>query len=973
MLTHYQFCKPTTKRMTHWFQQRRADLYACGAFALVFILFFWPVTFGGRFLVTNDALLYSYPLRTLGWQMIRSGELPLWTPNILAGYPLLSMAQLALLYPLTWGYLFLSGHAAEQVYVLAPYLLAPMFLYAYVRKLGVSPLGAWLAGLSFAYSGAMLSPLGEGGFHTNGMLWLPLFLLALECAREKPLASSLLWATLAYWLSVATGYGQGFLYTGIIGLAYAVVQCWFAPALRRRWQPLLCAVAAIVFSAAFQAWQILETLQAQRSSIRRTMDYATFSGAAFSLTMLGKLLFNPLPHFIGQYNLFAYECTPFVVLLTLLCAGFALRQARQPRIAFWLIVALLGFLLMLGSATPLYRVLYFIPVVNLFRNAWRHAFEWALAVSILAAFGFDWLSARANVGQVINLPYDALRENRFTKNKAFSFALCFVSLLATIALCRATMRPTNSPRQVIAMLETVPVIWPDGLSASSLFIAKLGLTALVAAALWFTWRAFDGKARTVIVACVLAVACLWEQVLIVNHWWFPQAKPAAFFTTVSPASRYLQQFNPAEGRVYTTMIPGFQLDLRRADPHDFSARRGLQDAAGYEPLMPARYNEVFGPGWYFTTPELAAPRDPQIVKPAFKGFDLLNVRYAEWFAASLPSSLQRGDVRFAAQDTGTVVLPHQTQTLHAHALLANRLSLVTTLANSAARRTGEPFARLRLIRADGTAIERTLQVGVDSADFSFGKATNIQHREAALFDILPDNGAHRYWMKHEFDTAVIDRLEIENLTDEVTIYLSRASLYEEGKTTVQALAPRLAGWRKVYDQDGAQLYENPNALPRVWLTDRVRQVTASEALQAVRGETPFDPRAETLLEKLSDRELPSLSERFKQAPQARVTSYAANRLTIETEADAPALLTLSERYAPGWRATLDGQPVPILLANYLLRGVTVPAGKHRVEMHYAAPAARRGLWISLGALLVFLACLMAAHRYRNRLGVRSQS
>ncbi|NOT61372.1 MAG: hypothetical protein HOP19_14235, partial [Acidobacteria bacterium] len=612
--------------MTHWFQQRRTDLYALGAFTLVFILFFWPATFDGRFLVTNDALLYSYPLRTQVWQMIRHGELPLWTPNILAGYPLLSMAQLALLYPLTWGYLFLSEHAAEQIYVLSPYLLSPVFVYAYLRKVGCSPLAGWLAGLSFAYGGLMFSPLGEAGMYTNAVTWLPLFLLTLERSRSLSFARSLGWATAAYWLSVLTGIGQGFLYVAILALAYALMLGVFVRSEKKRWQPLIIAVLAITFAGCFSAWQILETQQAQRVSIRRALDYATFSGDAFSLTTLGKLIFNPVPHFINQYNLFTYECTPYVALLTLFCAMFALRQARQPRVAFWLIVALLGLLLMLGNATPLYRVLYVIPVVNLFRNAWRHAFEWTFAVSLLAAFGFDWLSSRwhasKGVGQVTNLPYtfEASRAVGQVENlphstpplktKAIAIAISALHLTATVSLWRAATQLANQPRQVVTLIQTPPIIWPDGLNPSSLFIAKLGLLALAGLALWFTWRAFNGAARTALIGVIFAIASLWEQALIVNHWWFPQAKPAAFFTTVAPASRWLQQQNLTEQRIYTTMVPGFQLDLRRTDPHDQSARRGLHDAAGYEPLMPVRYNDVFGAGGHFAAPELAAARAP---------------------------------------------------------------------------------------------------------------------------------------------------------------------------------------------------------------------------------------------------------------------------------------------------------------------------------------------------------------------------
>src|SRR5689334_11345337 len=122
---------------------------------VVFVLFFWPATLKGRLLVFSDSLIYSYPLRVVAFDALRHGSLPLWTPTLLSGYPLLSMAQLGIGYPLTWFYLFLPGYWAEQVYVLAPYLLTPIFTYAYLREVGGSRLAALLAGLSFTYGGMM--------------------------------------------------------------------------------------------------------------------------------------------------------------------------------------------------------------------------------------------------------------------------------------------------------------------------------------------------------------------------------------------------------------------------------------------------------------------------------------------------------------------------------------------------------------------------------------------------------------------------------------------------------------------------------------------------------------------------------------------------------------------------------------------------------------------------------------------------
>ena len=161
------------------FKRFQIEALTVSAILAFFILFFWPATLAGRFFVSGDALVYSYPMRSVMWEMIRHGQLPLWTPTLLGGYPLLAMAQLAVAYPLTWGYAVLSGHAAEQVYVLAPFLLAPIFTYVYARQIGRSRLASLLAGLTFGYGGLMASRIATYGFLPNSVMWLPLVLTAI--------------------------------------------------------------------------------------------------------------------------------------------------------------------------------------------------------------------------------------------------------------------------------------------------------------------------------------------------------------------------------------------------------------------------------------------------------------------------------------------------------------------------------------------------------------------------------------------------------------------------------------------------------------------------------------------------------------------------------------------------------------------------------------------------------------------------
>ena len=308
-------------KLDRW-SDRKRDLAVAAIVAVFAFCFFAPSIFSGRVFLAGDQIVYTWPLRTVAWEMIRSGQLPLWTPYVFSGYPLLSMAQLGLAYPLTWGYLFLPGHWAESVYIFAPYFLSPIFTYAFLRELGRSRLAALLGGLSFAYSGLMLSGIGLNGMLPNALMWTPLLLLAIERSRNGNFAKCVLLATAAYSMSVLSGIGQGFVFAGALAIAYAlfIVLCWpkadqeTAPVWRSfdRWKPLAVIVAGMLLAAGVAAFQILESRQAQRLSVRSKISYETFSEGAFRFSMAWKSWLDPF-HIMG-------DVTAYVPLLVTLLA-----------------------------------------------------------------------------------------------------------------------------------------------------------------------------------------------------------------------------------------------------------------------------------------------------------------------------------------------------------------------------------------------------------------------------------------------------------------------------------------------------------------------------------------------------------------------------------------------------------------------------------------------------------------------------
>jgi hypothetical protein len=67
----------------------------------------------------------------------------------------------------------------------------------------------------------------------------------------------------------------------------------------------------------------------------------------------------------------------------------------------------------------------------------------------------------------------------------------------------------------------------------------------------------------------------------------------------------------------------------------------------------------------------------------------------------------------------------------------------------------------------------------------------------------------------------------------------------------------------------------------------------------------------------------------------RLVRETANHLEFQTDGGVrPRLLVISDAWHPGWRATIDGVEAPIHRANYMFRGVFVPAGEHTVRFDY---------------------------------------
>ena len=99
---------------------------------------------------------------------------------------------------------------------------------------------------------------------------------------------------------------------------------------------------------------------------------------------------------------------------------------------------------------------------------------------------------------------------------------------------------------------------------------------------------------------------------------------------------------------------------------------------------------------------------------------------------------------------------------------------------------------------------------------------------------------------------------------------------------------------------------------------------------------------------------------------ANIVEYAAERVVVETSAAADAVLVLSDLYHRFWEARVDGRPADIFPMFHVMRGVMVPAGRHRIEFICRVPglfaAASVTVSIVLASLIVFAFCARCRKR-----------
>ena len=354
-------------------------------FVFVIFLFLW------KFIILKESfLLGDYSVQHIPWSRFLADSLanlslPLWTPYMHSGFPILAEGQIGALYPPNLIMYFLLPYKIAYTYnIFLHFVLAGIFMYIYVREIGMSKTAATITVIAFLFGS------GYGGCFYSIMslkvlAWFPLVLFLTEklFKKEELLYGILIGIVIS--VQILAGYLQFALYSIIFSTLYFVVHLCFYH-LKDRGLKKSMLISSFYLVGAFVAFglsaaQLFATVELNQFSNRQDIGIEFSMLGSYTPLGLIQLLFPRCTFTSG--GLLYIGTLPF--LLSLVVAFF-----RKDRFSwFFIFLTIFSLLLAFGKYSPLY--VFIIKAIGFYglRVPAKFLFFTIFSLAILAGYGFD--------------------------------------------------------------------------------------------------------------------------------------------------------------------------------------------------------------------------------------------------------------------------------------------------------------------------------------------------------------------------------------------------------------------------------------------------------------------------------------------------------------------------------------------------------------------------------------------------------
>lgn len=955
----------------------------------------------------KDTLVFFYPLEAWFAEEFKAGRFPLWNPYIFAGYPAFADGEIGLMYPLHLVMLrFLS---VEQTFIwlrISSVLIAACSAYALCRALGLGRLPGVLAGVTFSLGSFFLVQQHHENV-TRTAAWLPLVLALTEWALHRP----------GWWRHLfLTGAGMALamsalgLHPQVLGMTllgfstFVIFRVLVGPVGARPGEAAQRGVWGAARRIALMAWigLYVVVLGLGLASVQLVplaeLGLATYRGSAphyFFATSYALPMHNLinliLPYFFRgpdseYWSLWArWETTLYVGIAPLVLGLFGALFARRREAIYFGLLAVLALWLAFASYAPfdLYALLWQLPGVSAFRVPGRYTYLFVLGASVLAAFGLQALSA-------VGASDDRLRR-LLALGVLCVLALGSVALIVSANGVRATLladpvagtswierdylsqrhhpggiEPGDAYRGLVHALDFANPRTRFGalmVGGTLLLVGGLATGLAVRKRTSWVWRS--------------AIVSLAAVDLLLTGLSFHQKTPVDQLSQRTAAIEFLS--GQAGARVYTPGESVPSMEFNKLVPFR------IEDLGGYSSVEP---RENFA---YWTT----------IHSLHNQLLDIANVRYIVSGVRSLALPSYR-TVPFDPERPLMLGSRGSIGGVESYSLggeVGHRVQIVAGLTRALEILQNDVVLEITVFPRSGEPAVRSLRAGVHVAEWAYdrpdivGKVRHERPPEVAFRrpDTFALDGSRYelYFFYSELDlpqAMEVERIELRYVHERGGIEVYGLGLYNfDTRQTAGVRQQMRSKLRPVYQDEQVRIVENLAAFPRAYVVPRARLAPeGSEALSAML-DSPFDPSSEIMLD------LESLPVAGGSPAAARAGEDAGGLDRIEqlasgsdrvvfrvTSRDGGYFVNVAHYYT-GWVARLDGQTVPLLVANSLFRAVVLPPGEHTIELSYEPIAADLGrqmtLWAVWGGLAVMLGATIAAslERWRQEMRVRRRA
>lgn len=147
---------------------------------------------------------------------------------------------------------------------------------------------------------------------------------------------------------------------------------------------------------------------------------------------------------------------------------------------------------------------------------------------------------------------------------------------------------------------------------------------------------------------------------------------------------------------------------------------------------------------------------------------------------------------------------------------------------------------------------------------------------------------------------------------------------------------------------------NRSYLPRAYAVQQVVIEKDKDMIFNILNHPRFNPNEMAVLEVSS----PAAMSASPGPSTVKIAMYSNDDIKINADMAENGFLILSEKYYPGWKAYVDGKDTKIYKANYIMRGVYLPKGTHKVEFIFDPWPYKAGLWLSSATFLFLVGAVI---------------